>query len=123
YVDPVPGAGVADVADGHVIVLAPEEGGGIERVVMPQHVSRCSLALSLRNDPVFYARRIAVASVRPPRDVAGGEHAGSARFEETVDQDAVVDAKAGRFRDSDARAHAHTDHHEVGLQARTILEQ
>src|SRR6185369_10641299 len=44
----VPVLGVADVADGHVVVLAPEERHGVERLVAAQDVPRRRLSLALR---------------------------------------------------------------------------
>ena len=107
---------VADVVDRHVVVLAPEEGHGVESVTLAQDVSRRRLALTLRHDPVLDPDALAGVRIRPARDVAGGKDAGSAGLEPLVHQDPAVDREAGLLRQLDVGPDADAGHHEVGRE-------
>src|SRR4051794_6430851 len=47
----VPLRRVPDIVDRHVVMLAPEEGHGVERLAPAEHVERRCLALALGDDP------------------------------------------------------------------------
>src|SRR6185295_4527851 len=49
----VPAGGVADIGNGHVVMLAPEEGHGIEALAAAEDVARRRLALALGDHPVL----------------------------------------------------------------------
>src|SRR5665213_2040408 len=51
----VPCFGVPDVIDRNVVMLAPEERHGAERLALPKHVERRGLTLALGDDPVLDA--------------------------------------------------------------------
>src|SRR6202161_686470 len=109
-IDLVPGFGVTDIIDRHVVMLAPEERHRIERLARAQHVARRGLALAFRHHPmldpdIFFRMRIG-----PARDIAGGKDAGNAAFEEFIHRDATVEFQAGRFGQGQARTHADADH-------------
>src|SRR6201995_4075731 len=52
-IDLVPGLGVADIIDRHVVMLAPEERHRVERLARAQHVARRGLALAFRHHPML----------------------------------------------------------------------
>ena len=60
----VPLLGVADVAQRHVVVLAPEERHGVEALAAAEHVARGDLALPLGDDPVLDAHALAACADR-----------------------------------------------------------
>ena len=74
------------------------------------------LALSLGHDPVLDAHELADARLRVASDVARGPDARRARPHQGVDDDAVVDAQAGRLGERDARPHADAHDDEVGRE-------
>ena len=94
----VPLLRVADVVDGDVVVLAPEERHGVEALAPAEDVARRRLALAFGDHPVLDADPIARVRIGPARDVAGGEDAGRAGLEVLVDGDAAVDREAGLSR-------------------------
>ena len=51
--DLVPGLGMADIIDRHVVMLAPEKRHRVERLALPQHVACRGLALAFRHHPVL----------------------------------------------------------------------
>src|SRR5262249_42103397 len=67
-----PRLGVADVADLHVVVLAPEERHRREPLPLAQDVARRGLPLSLGHHPVLDAHGPPRARVGVARRVAGG---------------------------------------------------
>src|SRR5215217_9073924 len=91
----VPLFGMADVADGNVVMLAPEERDGGKSLPLPDHVERRRLALPFRNDPVLDPKGLAEASIVPAGDVPGGEYPRAACFEKRVYRHAAVDREAG----------------------------
>src|SRR3954464_10586754 len=91
---PVPSFGMADVPNRHVVVLAPEERHGLERLASAQYVSRGRLPLTFGHDPVLDPDVLSRQSIRPTCDIAGGEDAGLTRFEKLIDHDPAVDLQA-----------------------------
>src|SRR5205085_10461795 len=89
--DAVPFLGMAHVVDRDVVVLAPEEGDGVKRLAVAEHVPGSRLALPLGHYPMLDSDAVACVWIRPPRDVACGKNAGHARFEILVDADPAVD--------------------------------
>src|SRR5439155_21505648 len=63
--DVVPGCGVPDVIDRHVVMLAPEERDGGVALATAEHVARDRLALPLGDDPVLDAQPLAAVGVGP----------------------------------------------------------
>src|SRR5215211_2894058 len=114
----VPLFGVADVADGNVIMLAPEERDSGKSLPLPDHVERRRLALPFRNDPVLDSKGLAEASIGPAGDVPGGEYPRAACFEKRVHRHAALDRQAGPFGQLGTRPHADADHHEIRLERR-----
>src|SRR6185312_5562984 len=53
--EPVPLLGMADIGDGRVVVLAPEERHRVEASSSAEHVGCGDAALTLRDNPVFNA--------------------------------------------------------------------
>ena len=104
-------------------MLAPEERHGIERLAITQHVPCCRLPLALRDDPVFHAHRFPRVGIGPPRDVAGGEHAGRARFEIGVDLDAAIDGQARALREIERGPHADADDDEIGGERGRVAQR
>src|SRR3954447_19381127 len=94
HLDPVPSFGMADVPNRHVVVLAPEERDGRERLASAQHVSRGRLPLTFGDDPVLDPDVLPGPWIRPTCDIAGGEDAGLTRLEKLIDQDPAVDLQA-----------------------------
>src|SRR2546429_2725756 len=70
--DVVPGRGVADIVDRHIVVLAPEERGLPEPLVDAQHVAGGELTVALGDDPMLDADAVRRISAGPAPDVAGG---------------------------------------------------
>ena len=81
----IPSFRVADVVDREVVVLAPKEGDRIEGLLRPQDIECRDLTLTFRDHPVFDPDAIAGMRIGPARDVARGEDAGRAGFEELID--------------------------------------
>src|SRR5207253_6313624 len=67
----IPPFGMADVVDGHVIVLAPEEGDRAIRLACAQHRLGRMLSLPFGDHPVLNPDGPAAARVGKPRDVIG----------------------------------------------------
>src|SRR4051812_33284861 len=91
---PVPSFGMADVPNRHVVVLAPEERHGLERLASAQYVSRGRLRLTFGDDPVLDPDVLPDARIGPTCDIAGCEDAGLARPEKLIDHDPAVDLQA-----------------------------
>src|SRR6185295_8717876 len=70
--DRIPLRGVADIVDAHVVVLAPEEGDGVEALALPEDVARGRLPLALGHYPVLDADALAGVGIGPAGDVAHG---------------------------------------------------
>src|SRR4029077_21031626 len=95
----VPGLGVADIIDRHVVMLAPEERHRREGLASAQHAERGGLALALGDHPMLDADGAAGVRIGPARDVARGEDPGYAGLEIAVDGDAAVELEPRRFRE------------------------
>ena len=77
----------------HVVVLAPEERHGLERLASATCFARPSAPDVLPRpmlDPDVLSRR----SIRPTCGIAGGEDAELTRFEKLIDHDPAVDLQA-----------------------------
>src|SRR4029079_1594795 len=92
--DAIPAFRVPDVADGDVVVLAPEERHGVKRLAIAENVAGCRLPLALGHDPMLHANAALRIRIGPARDVAGGENAGRACLQVGIDKDAVVHGEA-----------------------------
>ena len=95
--DLVPLFGMADIVDGNVVMLAPEERHGDEFLAMAEHVERRCLPLPLGNDPMLDPNVVATVRIWPARNVAGRENPRCARFQKRVHHDTAIDAKPGPF--------------------------
>src|SRR5450631_405701 len=69
-----PALGVANVRNPQVVVLAPKEGDGAERLAFAKHVSRRRLSLPFGNHPVFDASRRSRLRTGPAGNVPGGKN-------------------------------------------------
>src|SRR5205823_10625329 len=118
----VPFLGVADIIDGDVVVLAPEEGDGGKLPAVPEHVERRSLSLALGNHPMLDANGLAAVRIGPACNVARREDPRCARFEIGVHHDAAINGKPRRFGKPGSWAHANTGDDEIGLQPVALLK-
>src|SRR5438270_3796574 len=116
HVDPVEGSGMSEIADRYLEMVAPEERHGIEGRVLAQQVARDALSHPLRHHPVLDADGFPGARVGKAGIVAGGPDARSAGAEVAIDDDALVDAKSGPFRESQVGTDADAHHCHVGGQ-------
>src|SRR5262245_24995682 len=73
--DFVPALRVADVHEGEIVLVGPEEGDGVEALTAPEDVSGRGLSLALGDDPVLHANALPSVRIRPAGDVAGREDA------------------------------------------------
>src|SRR5438132_223224 len=121
--DRVPRPGVADIADGYVVVLAPEERNAREGLPKAEHVLRRDLPLALRHDPMFDAPRFSRVQVEPLSDVASSEYAGHIRLEEFVHEHTLFhcDARIGGQRD--ARLHASANDDKIGIDRAAVAQR
>src|SRR5262249_3988038 len=122
-VDGVPFLSVPDIVDRHVVVLAPEERCRPEWCFHAHHVERRDLPLPLGDDPVLDANALTRNGIGPTRDIAGRVDARRARLHEFVHCHALVDREARAFGECKARAHAYSDHHEIGFERAAALER
>src|SRR5215472_10086523 len=120
--DLVPPLGVADIVDGDIVVLAPEEGRRGEALPASQHVSRRGLSLTLGHDPMLNAQSLAGDGIGPARHVARGKDAGDAGFEVLVDENAAVDLEPRALCQGKARPHADADNDEIGIDRAAVIE-
>ena len=114
---------MANIVDRHVVVLAPEERRLLVALARAKHVHRRNLALPLGDDPVLDAHSAPTRErVGEPGNVACGEDARSAGFQERVDHDAAVNAQARLLREVRSRTHTNAHHHEVRIEPRAIIQ-
>ena len=69
---------MTDVADGHVVVGAPEERNALEGGSFAEHAAGGGLPLLFGHHPVFDADALAGVGIGEAGDVAGGPDAGDA---------------------------------------------
>src|SRR5262249_46586244 len=114
-VDPnrVPLRGMADVVDGDVVMLAPEERNRVEALAPAHDVPRGNLPLTFGDPPVLDAYPLAGPGIRPARDVSCREDTRRARLEEFVHEDAAIEREAGFLGERRRRLHADAHHDEV----------
>src|ERR1700728_5434243 len=103
-IDPVPLFGVAAVAHGDIVVLAPEVWDRIEALALAEHVACGSLSLALRDDPVLDAHARPGVRIGPPGDVASGVDTSYTRFQVLADAHAAIDREPGCGGELRARA-------------------
>src|SRR5829696_2152027 len=118
----VPSLGVPYVIDGHVVVLAPEEGHRIERDLLAKHVARGSLALSLRHHPVLHPDALTGMRIGPARDVTGREQVRCAGLQELIDGHAPVQGQSGPLGQLQVGSHPNAGDNQVGLQAIAVVQ-
>ena len=80
-----------------VVVRAPEKRDVIEAVAVTEHVASDDLTLTFRHHPVLDAQANIRISVRPARDISGGENTVDAGFEELVDREPIVQFQPSGF--------------------------
>src|SRR2546427_6660082 len=122
YVDTIPLLRMTDVVDGHVVMRAPEKRDLIEPLARTEDVSARRLALALRHDPVLHANSLAAVWIRPSRDVARGEDPRHTRLEILIHRDPLIDREAALLGELEPRPHADTDHDEIRLEPRSVVE-
>src|SRR5207245_3210794 len=66
-------AGVTDIADVQIEMIAPKKRWNSERLARAENVARRSLPLPLSHHPVLYPDA-ACARIGPARDIAGGKN-------------------------------------------------
>src|SRR6516162_6924398 len=121
-VEVVPGRGMSDVVDGHVVVLAPEERNLGKSLSLAEDVARCRLTLPLGHDPMLDPQILAGMRIGPARNVAGGKDSRRTGFKVFVHRDAAIDLETGALGQLDARPHPNADDDEVGRQRRAAFE-
>jgi len=114
---------MTDVVDRDVVVLAPEERHGVERLTLAEHVSCGDLALTLGNHPVLDADAITGMPIGPPCNVACGKHARDARLEARIDSNAALDREPCLLRQRDRRPHTDPNDHEIRVELRPIAQR
>src|SRR5579872_6047213 len=113
---------MADIVDGHVVVLAPEERYRVELLLKTEHVERSGLALPLGHHPMLDANLPARVRIGPARAVARREDAGRAGFEIIVHRDAAIDREPSALGQSKTRPHADAHDNEIGLDRGARLQ-
>src|SRR2546427_3011851 len=122
YVNPRPRPRMTGVVDAHVVMPAPKNRDLIDPLARPEDVWGRRLALALRHDPVLHANSPAAVWIRPSRDVARGEDPRHTRLEILIHGDPLIDRQAGLLGELESRPHADTDHDEIRLEARPVVE-
>src|SRR5438045_790695 len=102
-------------------MIAPKEGRRSEWLSRAENVACGSLALTLRHNPMLNAY-VTRARIGPTRDVAGGKNPRNTRFQEFIDQHAIVGRDPCFFSKRSVRAHTDSYDNEVGVQNRPIIE-
>src|SRR5476649_2743424 len=111
----VPAFGMADIIDGDVIVLTPEERNSCEFFAKPQHVARGRLPLPRGHNPMLHTDGCTAVPVGPARNVTGGIDVRRAGLEIIVHGDAPVEREAGGFCQLDARSYAYAQYGKIGF--------
>src|SRR5438128_967828 len=81
---------MADVLHGNAKLTGPEKRYGLESLTTSEEIPRRHLPLTLGNDPMFNATKLAGIGVWPPRDVARSKDSRRIRFEVLVDDNAAI---------------------------------
>ena len=113
---------MADIIDGHVIVLAPKERHFGKSLFLPKHIFCNSLTLTLGHNPMLDPEVLTCMRVGPARNVSGGIYVRYAGLEVFVDSDAAINFDACAFGQLEPRPHAHANDNHVGWQCRATLE-
>ena len=71
---------------------------------------------------MFASKRCPVERVCHGGDVACGEDARCARLQIFIDAYSVIELEAGCLRQTEAELHADSNHHHIGLQPFSILQ-
>src|SRR5262249_42577514 len=121
-VEIVPGLGMPDVVDRHVVVLAPEERNLGESLLLAENVARRRLTLPLGHDPMLDPQILAGMGIGPARDVAGGKDSRRTGFKIFVHRDAAIDLETSALGQLDARPHPNAEDDEIGRQCRAAFE-
>ena len=86
-----------------VVMLAPEERVGIERLAASEHVDGGRVSLSLGHHPMLDANGFTREPIRPARDVACGENSWRLISRNGIDDKSAVNFEAGGFRKTEPR--------------------
>ena len=122
HVDPVPLLGVAGVADGDVIVLAPEEWDCVEAFALAEDVAGGRLSLALREDPVLDAYASSGVRVGPASDIPRGVDPRRGGFQVLIDGHPAIDRESRLCSEIGAWADADAEHDEIGAQRGAVVE-
>src|SRR3974390_1534465 len=104
-------------------MLAPEEWHCGEFLAHPHHVDCRSLALTLRDHPMFEADALAGMRVGPACDVSCGIDTGSPRLEKGVPLNPAIRYEAGLFGKGQARTHPDSSYHKPSIERAAALER
>src|SRR5207245_11507098 len=88
---------MADVLHGNAKLTGPEKRYGLESLTTSEDIPRRHLPLTLVNDPMFNADKLAGIGVWPARDVARSKHSRRIRFEVRVDDNAAIHFQSSMF--------------------------
>src|SRR5262245_24465152 len=113
---------MADVVDRHVVVLAPEERHGGERLAASEHGERRSLSLALGDDPMLHPNVLAAVQIRPARNVPGRIDSWHARLQMVTNEHAAINGEAGFFSTREEWAHPDAYNHQIGVERATALQ-
>ena len=103
-------------------MLAPEKRRRPEWRSQAHHVECGDLPLPLGDHPVLDTDALARDGIGPTRDVPRCVNTWRARFHEFIHSDALVDGKPSLFSEREARAHADSNPHQIGIERPATLE-
>src|SRR5579863_5280029 len=113
---------VSHIVDGQVVVLAPEERDGVEPLTRSKHVHRRDLPLALSDHPVLDADALTGVRVRPPRNVACGEHSRSAGLQIFVHRHPAIDIQSGLLGQSDRGPHSRAQDQKIRIDDGAVAQ-
>jgi hypothetical protein len=116
---PIPVFGMANIGNGKIVMLAPEEGYSIVAHLPAQDVPRCDLSLPLGNNPVLDPDALTAGSVRPTDDITGGVDRPDTGPQKLVHQHPAINAEARLFGKRGGWSDANADHDKIRLDAMT----
>src|SRR5436309_15995576 len=113
---------MADVLHGNAKLTGPEKRYGLESLTASEDIPRRHLPLTLGNDPMFNANKLAGIGVWPPRDVARSKDSRRTRFEVLVDHNAAIHFQSSLFGQRQRWANSHAQDKEIRIEGRASAE-
>jgi hypothetical protein len=95
---------------------------GEDMYPLPEQVTRRSLPLALRDDPVLDPHELTSVGIGPASDITRGENPRHTRFEILVDQNTAIDFQSRARGQRNRRPHSDTQDQEVRFECSPALE-